>query len=108
MTVHRSHKQIVQWDIDEAFSLCSLGRGEPSCVYWMSAKGPRGYYVTVVVDAGHFVDNLATDDGPYKKDSEAFLAGLHAAAEWFSNNRLRYSTREFNAFLKRASSFDKR
>ena len=107
MASTKKSKKIVAWDIDEAFSLCSSGRGEPSCVYWMSAKGPRGYYVTVVVDAGHFVDNILTDEGPYARDSEAFLAGLYTAANWMIDNGLRYSKREFDKLEKRATSFDR-
>jgi hypothetical protein len=106
-TKKKSTKKIVEWDIDEAFSLCSTGRGEPACVYWMSAKGPRGYYLTVVIDAGHFVADLTTDGGPFPKDSEAFLAGLYAAADWMYANGLRFSKREFDALKKRAPSFDR-
>jgi hypothetical protein len=93
---------IVPWDIDSAESLCNSGRsGGNHCVYWQTAEGPDGWYVTVVIDSesggGGFVDNLATDDGPYATEAEAHCAGLHTAADWFYDNNVRFTQKDYKA-----------
>lgn len=79
-------KMIVPFDMDDAAGLSS--RSGDDTVAWATAQKGRGWYVTVVVDSntGHFVADLATDDGPYKTEADAYEAGLHTAQDWFSDN----------------------
>jgi hypothetical protein len=94
-------KKFVDFDVDYAESLCS--RDGRDCVYWQTAKGPRGHYVTVVVDSdtGSFVDNLTVDDGPYVSEQDADEAGLSAAMEWLVENQVKYTQADYRQHLKR-------
>jgi hypothetical protein len=93
--------RIVDWDIDAAESLCDDDGLD--CVYWQTAKGPRGYYVTVVVDSetANFVDDLTTDDGPYERKRDADEAGFSAAVEWMMNNNVPYCEEDYKRHAKR-------
>src|SRR3990172_13027212 len=73
-------KEIVKFDVDYALVLCS--RDGADCVYWMTARGRGGYFVTVVVDSGtgSFVETMVEDAGPYSSEREADMAGLDPAA----------------------------
>jgi hypothetical protein len=92
---------IVDFDADYAESLC--GKDGRDCVYWQTAEGPRGYYVTTVVDSdtGSFVDNLTVDDGPYTTERDADEAGLNAAIEWLADNQVKYTQTDYRHHLKR-------
>ena len=92
-------KRIVKWDIDEADALCSSSGRD--CVYWQTAKGPRGWYVTTVVDSEHFVEDFFVDDGPYASEAEAYCAGFYSAADWFEDNRIRPDAADYRDFRKR-------
>ncbi len=83
---------IVQWDIDEAEY---VGSEEDGC-YFQVAKGPRGWYVTTVVDCNSagFVDTLHSDDGPYRTRAAALEAGRDTATEWCINNSIDYSSED--------------
>jgi hypothetical protein len=75
---------IVSFDVDEAEYI----GGEEDGVYYQTAEGPDGWYMTAVVDCdtGGFCDNLTTDDGPHDSDNEARAAGIYLAVEWCSEN----------------------
>jgi len=94
-------KEIVKFDIDYALGLCS--RDGADCVYWMTARGRGGYFVTVVVDSetGSFVETMVKDDGPYSSEREADMAGLDAAAGWMSDNDVKIHRKDYRAHLKR-------
>lgn len=82
-------EKIVQFDVDDAEY---VGDGEDGC-YYQTAEGPNGWYVTVVVDSntGSFVDNLITDDGPYRSDEEAGQAGKYLSRDWCNMNEVDFT-----------------
>lgn len=94
-------KGIVKFDVDYALALCS--RDGEDCVYWMTARGPRGHYLTVVVDSdtGGFVGTMVEDDGPYASEREADTAGLDAAGTWMFDNDVKYAQADYRAHIRR-------
>jgi hypothetical protein len=46
-------------------------------------------------ETGHFTSDLATDDGPYKSEAEAYMGGMNGALQWMSDNEVRYSSRDW-------------
>lgn len=98
----REAQNVVPWDIDEAESLRSLDGLD--CVYWQTAQGRDGWYVTIVVysETGHFRDrryssDIVTDDGPYESEAEAYMGGMNGALQWMIDNEVRYSSRDWRA-----------
>ena len=73
---------IVKFSVDEAFY---VGDGECG-VYYQTAQGPDGWYVTTVVEFPHYIGDMTTDDGPYASEDAANGAGLGAAQEWCWTN----------------------
>jgi hypothetical protein len=78
--------RIVEFDVDEAKYL----GGEEDGVYWMTAQGPDGWYVTVVIDSdtGGFVENLETDAGPFSSEGDADQYGRNQASDWLMANMI--------------------
>lgn len=76
--------KIVPFDVDVA---AYYGNGKDGC-YYQTAKGPDGWYVTVVVDCetGSFVQDLVTDDGPHPSEESAESMGHETAVDWCLEN----------------------
>ena len=72
-----SASQIVPFSADDA----KYVGDEEDGVYYQTAEGPDGWYVTAVVDCNstHFVETLLDDDGPYETEADAENVG-HAFA----------------------------
>lgn len=89
-------KPIVEFDVDEAYAVST----DRDSVYFCIAENRKGWWMTAVVDSdtGHFVDTYIADDGPYRTEREAQLAGLSAAGQWFMDNGL--SDYEIDSRLK--------
>lgn len=84
-TMASKKSEIVQWDIDEA---SYLGDEDNGC-YWQTGQGKDGkWYVTVVVDAAHFVDTIYSDNGPFETEADADQAGKNAASDWCMDNEI--------------------
>jgi len=80
--------QIVPWNVDHAIY---VGDDEDG-VYFQTAKGPDGWYVTAVVDSntGAFVDTILDDDGPYETEEDAEVAGRDCATQWCFDNEVNF------------------
>lgn len=80
--------KIVQFNVDYA----TYVGDEKDGVYYQTARGPDGWYLTAVVDSdtGHFVDTLTEDDGPYETEERADMAGRDCAIEWCFTNNVSY------------------
>lgn len=80
---------IVKFNVDHA---TYVGDEEDGC-YYQTAGASDGWYVTVIVDCNtaSFVENYATDDGPYDTEKEAEEAGKAHAQEWCINNEVDWS-----------------
>jgi hypothetical protein len=77
-------------DVDEGIYVGD----EQDGVYVGVGKGPKGWYVSTVVDSetGSFVDDLFVDDGPYATREEAVQAGINAGLEWCFDNGVECET----------------
>ena len=75
-------KTIVPFDVDSA----SYVGDENDGVYYQVARGDDGWYMTAVVDAASFVDNLVVDDGPYDSEAAAIEGGKNSAFDWCFDN----------------------
>ena len=80
---------IVNFDVDEA---TWIGDDKDGC-YVQVGSDADGWYYTVVIDSetGHFVDDLATDIGPYATKEEARQGGASCAIDWCLTNNVEYS-----------------
>ena len=63
---------------------------EQDGVYYSWGEGPKGWYVTTVVDcdSAGFVETMTEDDGPYESAEAAELAGKDAGMEWCFDNQI--------------------
>lgn len=69
---------------------------EQDGVYYSVGQGPKGWYVTTVVDCdtGGFVETMTEDDGPYDSELDATAAGQSAATEWCLFNEVNFLENE--------------
>lgn len=75
---------IVAFSADEAEYIGDERDG----IYYQTAEGPGGWYLTIVVDSdtGGFVDTITKDDGPHSSEAEALQAGKDVAIGWCIDN----------------------
>lgn len=59
--------------------------------YYSVGRGPRGWYLTVLVDCdtAGFMDVIVNDQGPYGTEDVALEEGKNAATEWCWDNNVR-------------------
>lgn len=79
---------IVEFDVDEAEY---IGDEEDGC-YVAVGRDDDGWYYTVVVDCNtaSFVEDLATDIGPYGTREDALEGGRSCAIDWCLTNGISY------------------
>ena len=72
---------------------------EQDGVYYSVGQGPKGWYVTTVVDSdtGGFVDTMHEDDGPYESEEAALLGGKDAGVEWCLTNEVNWDDEAENS-----------
>jgi hypothetical protein len=95
-----AREPVVAFDVDEA---TYVGDEQDGC-YYLSAEGPDGWYVTVVVDSdtGHFVMDTVADAGPYDTEEHAEMVGRDMATTWCFDNGVDYGADDEEARHDRA------
>jgi len=69
--------------------------GDGECgVYYGVGEGPRGWYVTTVVDFPGNCDTMTSDDGPYESELDATAAGQSAGTDWCMDNEVNFLENE--------------
>lgn len=82
----------IDFNVDDAIYVGD----EEDGVYYQVEQGPRGWYVTTVVDSntGGFVDTLEDTAGPFATQAEAMLHGRDVAVGWGFDNQVEFDEPE--------------
>jgi hypothetical protein len=86
--LRRKPKPVAVVDFDEA----TYVGDEDDGVYFQVGKKGKNFYVSTTVDCNtsHFIQDLRTDDGPFKTEAEAAAHGRSVAEEWCFNNQVEF------------------
>ena len=85
----KPHVEVAKSDWDRADY---YGDGNNGGYVNVARKGRSGgWYLTVSIDSdtGGFTETISQDDGPYKSEARARLAGSDAVREWLRDNKVR-------------------